>query len=248
MRFLVANTVTPNDPATFATIESKIPDVYKNTRNQLARVARPRIVKSHEYFDPRYQRVIYIVRDPRDIVVSYYHFHRKTRKIEDSYPLDRYVSRFVQGDVDEYGAWDENVASWLGPRYGKSTFLLLRYEDLQDNPAPELVKIARFLGLSRTPLEVTKAIELSSADRMRKLEQNQAHIWINTENTRKDIPFIRTAKSGGWKSSLSEASVAEIESAWGPMMRTLGYSLVNNSDKSSFSGEWLAVGGRNLKI
>src|SRR5258708_14179652 len=159
MRFLIANIVDPKDPATFANIEREIPDVYKNTRNQLARVARPRIVKSHEYFDPRYKRVIYIVRDPRDVVVSYYHFHRKTRKIEDGYPLDRYVARFIAGEVDEYGAWEENIASWFGTRHGKSTFLLSRYEDLLENPAPELLQIACFLGLTRSPSDVARAIE-----------------------------------------------------------------------------------------
>ena len=69
------------------------------------------------------------------------------------------------------------------------------------------------------------AIEQSSADRMRGLEQEQAHLWASTRETRKDKPFVRSAKSGGWKAELSEASVAEIESAWGGLMRDIGYEL-----------------------
>jgi len=45
-----------------------------------------RIIKSHEYFDPRSKKVIYIVRDPRDVALSYYDFSRKYRQIDDSYP------------------------------------------------------------------------------------------------------------------------------------------------------------------
>src|SRR5438270_3115078 len=235
MRFLIANLVNSDDPATFANIELRIPDVYKNNRKQLARVPRPRIVKSHEYFDPRYKRVIYVVRDPRDVVISYYHFHRKTQKIPDGYPMDQYVSRFIVGDVDEYGSWDENIGSWLGTRYGTESFLLLRYEDLLKAPAVELSKIAAFLGLSRSAGDIAKVIELSSADRMRQLEQDQAHIWINTEKTRKDIPFVRNAKSGGWRANLPDHLVERIERAWGPLMRRLGYELVHDVDENAFN-------------
>jgi hypothetical protein len=40
------------------------------------------------------------------------------------------------------------------------------------------------------------------------------------------MPFIRSAKSGGWKAELPAASVAEIESAWGGLMREMGYELL----------------------
>jgi len=62
-RFLLANLVYCNEDITFSNIERKIPDPSMVTRADLERVPRPRIVKSHEYFDPRYKRVIYIVLD-----------------------------------------------------------------------------------------------------------------------------------------------------------------------------------------
>jgi hypothetical protein len=231
-RFLIANLVYPEEVATFANIEWKVPDTCKNTRNQLRSVARPRIVKSHEYFDPRYGKVLYIVRDPRDVVVSYYHFHRKKKVIEDGYPMDVYVSRFIAGDLDEYGSWKDNVVSWLATREGTRNFLLLRYEDLLENPSRELSKIAAFLGLSRTCAEVTRAVALSSAEEMRKLEARQGDVWVNTKNTRMDIPFVRSATSGRWKSSLPPELATEIESVWGPTMRVLGYSLLGDLHKS----------------
>jgi hypothetical protein len=225
-RFLVANLIYPEEPVTFANVEGKIPDVYKNTRNQLLRTPRPRILKSHEYFDPRYKKVIYIVRDPRDVAVSHYHFARKYKKIEDDYPLERYIARFIAGEVDDYGSWKDNLASWLATRQGDGSFLLLRYEDMLEHTAAELARVASFLGIERSPEQVSRAVELSAADRMRDLEKKQAGTWVNTRKTRPDIPFVRAAQSGEWRSSLPPNLAAAIETAWGPLMESLGYERV----------------------
>jgi len=224
-RFLVANLIHRDEAVTFANIESIVPDCVKNTRRQLARIPRPRIVKSHEYFDSRYRKVMYIVRDPRDVVVSYYHFHLKTRVIADGYPLEVYVSRFIAGELDGYASWRDNVVSWLATRQHSESFLFLRYEDMMEDPVAELRKIAAFLGLERTPEELARAVERSSAERMRELERKQADVWVNTKKTRKDIPFVRTATTGGWKQTLPATLAGKIESAWGPTMQDLGYAL-----------------------
>jgi hypothetical protein len=231
-RFLVANLLHPEEPVTFANIERIVPDNVMNTRKELARIPRPRIVKSHEYFDCRYKKVIYIVRDPRDIAVSYYHYHLKTRVIEDGFPLEQYVGRFLRGEVDAYASWNENVLSWVATRGDSPNFLLLCYEDMMADPLTELRKIAAFLGLERSEEQLARVIERSSADRMRELEKKEANVWINTKKTRKDIPFVRTAKSGGWKESLPADLVRQIESAWGDTMQKLGYELSTSSSKA----------------
>src|SRR4051794_3610937 len=63
-RFLIGNLLSPNSPVTFANVESRIPEIYLCTDQQLRELAKPRIMKSHEYFDPRYKKIIYLVRDP----------------------------------------------------------------------------------------------------------------------------------------------------------------------------------------
>jgi sulfotransferase family protein len=224
-RFLVANLVYPSQSVTFANIEQLIPDCEAMSSRYVKRVARPRIIKSHEYFDPRYKKVIYIVRDPRDVALSYYDFSRKYRHIEDSYPLTSFVSDFVAGRLSsfDWGTWGENVASWFYTRNGRPEFLLLRYEDMLSDTLSELAKVARFLNIDPTPDRLANAVERSSADRMRKLEASQGEQWVSTKNKRSDIPFVRTASSGLWKEKLPPTSIAEIESAWGPLMRELGY-------------------------
>jgi len=227
-RFLVANLLHPERAAEFASINDVIPGIDVVSKTALGRMPRPRILKSHQYFDPRYPRVIYIVRDPRDVAVSQFHFHRKRRVVGDDCSMDTFVAGFVEpGAASSYSSWGEHVGSWLAARCGQPRFLLLRYEDMIANTSRELAKIAGFLELSATPELLAQAVERSSADRMRKLEKAQAQTFASTRNTRQDIAFVRTAGSGGWRSELPVASVIEIEKAWGGLMSWLGYPPVH---------------------
>ena len=224
-RFLLANVLRPGEVVDFSNVNGIIPGPDVTSNRELLAMARPRVVKSHQYFDPRYPRVIYIVRDPRDVAVSQYHFQRKRRLFGDDYPIQDFVARFIAGKTCDYASWGEHVASWVSTRGGQSGFLLVRYEDMLQDTARELSRMANFLGLDSSPGSIAEAVARSSADRMRKLEQSQAQLFAITKDTRPDVPFVRNAKSGGWRSSLPGTEVAEIEKAWGPLMRSLGYEL-----------------------
>jgi Sulfotransferase domain len=230
-RFLIANLVHPEKTITFANIESLIPDTSSISSRALKRISRPRIIKSHDYFDHRYPKVIYIVRDPRDVALSYYDFQRKYRHIEDKHPLERYVDDFVNGRLisASWGTWAENVGSWMAARGHTENFLLLRFEDMLEDTQRELVRVAQFLNLAVTSETLERAIVNSAADRMRQMEKQEEGQWVATKKHRKDIPFVRVAKSGGWKTNLPAPCVMQIEAAWGELMSSLGYSLVSMS-------------------
>jgi hypothetical protein len=226
-RFLVCNLINPDDPVNFAQLESRIPEIYDVTDRNLRAFPRPRIIKSHECFDPRYKKIVYIVRDPRDVLISYYEFQLKRRVISDELSLEDFVPRFMESEIEpKTGSWRDHVVSWTATRGGQKNFLLLRYEDMLADTQKESTKIAAFLGLDSSPERIARAVALSSADRMRKLEKEQSRQWKETKKTRQDKPFVRKAASGGWKSILSERSVTHLESAWGDVMRSAGYKLV----------------------
>jgi hypothetical protein len=233
-RFLIANLVYPGTPADFSNINRLTPDPEACTKRELARMPRPRIIKSHQYFDPRYRRVIYVVRDPRDVALSQFHFHRKRGLIDDGYPPEKFVARCVAGEIGPYGSWGENVASWLATRQNRPGFLLLRYEDMLANTAQELSKVAVFLGVNADAERIAMAVRRSDAGAMRKLEEAQAKQWSTTRDTRQDIPFVRAAKAGGWKAGLPEAAVAQLEDAWGHLMVDLGYELLFPEKAAAF--------------
>src|SRR5712691_2091969 len=145
-RFLLANLMHQGQPITFANIESRIPEIYFNPDHVMRNLTRPRILKSHECFQPHYPWVVYIVRDPRDVAVSFYHHNVKAGNIVDEYPMEEFIPRFIAAEFDtKWGSWADNVMSWRCMRHNDSRFLLLRYEDMKLNPAGELARLALFL-------------------------------------------------------------------------------------------------------
>ena len=233
-RFLIANLRFPEHHPNFGNIDELIPAPLATTHRKLNRVPRPRIIKSHDCFDPRFKKVIYIVRDPRDVVLSQYHFHRKRELVQDASSIEAFTQRFLAGETAEYGSWGDHVTTWLGTSRNKPAFLLIRYEDLVADTYRELSKIASFLKVAASPDQIALAVARSSSDEMRKLEKKQVQNSVLTRG-RQDIGFVRSAKSGEWKQALPEHCVEAIEHAWGNVMTQVGYELVGKRNVKSMA-------------
>jgi hypothetical protein len=109
-RFLIANLVFPDENVDFTNIEKLIPDATSQSNLTLKRTPRPRIINTHEYFDHRYPKTIYIVRDPRDMALSYYEFHRRYMRIDDSVTFEAFVTDVVSGRLkSEWGIWGRQL-------------------------------------------------------------------------------------------------------------------------------------------
>lgn len=257
VRFLLCNLLSPERCDSLESVERMSPDIYQFRYDDFCTLPRPRLIKSHEGFDPRYRRVIYIVRDPRDVAISLYYFLRKRRTIPDTLLLPDYArDGFVRG-LGSGITWRQHVGSWLvnptsfaklsnlggqaessshhlrledlGARGHGRQFLLVRYEDLFTDPFAWLTRIAGFLNLNFSPQQISNAVERSSAEKMRRLEEREKATWILTKGTRQDIKFIREARSEQWRTKLPPESVAAIERAWGDVMQLLGYPVTTFS-------------------
>lgn len=93
------------------------------------------IVKTHDIeFDQ--EPTIYIVRDGRASVVSYYHFCRR-------FEFERSLESIIEGDTP-FGSWSSHFRGW-NPQARANT-LLLRFEEVIAHPEETIAQLAQFLG------------------------------------------------------------------------------------------------------
>jgi hypothetical protein len=202
---------------TFFNLHGFIPDIHASRFLAPHRFAAPqfRMIKSHSRFNVDYLRTFYLVRDPRHVMVSYHIFLRQTGWFDGS------LEEVVKHETFGIDAWHRHVSGWLNGVPASRSFALLRYEDLLADPGKELRAIYKLVGFELSDDIVAKAIERSSIERMRSLEEE-----ANARHPAKTrMEFVRREGVGGARSRLPDEVVEHIERAAGPLMRRLGYQL-----------------------
>ncbi len=106
--------------------------------------------------------VVYLVRNPLDIAVSYSEF--RGRDVDATIKLmnlsGRILPRSKSTSYQLIGSWAENVESWT--RKPHKRLLIVRYEDLLENPLTEFKRIVRFLRMKVTDEAIERAQQLSA--------------------------------------------------------------------------------------
>uniref|UniRef100_A0AAY5ET15 Sulfotransferase n=1 Tax=Electrophorus electricus TaxID=8005 RepID=A0AAY5ET15_ELEEL len=73
-------------------------------------------------------KIIYITRDPRDVLVSSFHFHRMANFLDNPGTFEEFAAKFLAGKVF-YGKWADHVKSWRNPDIG-DRILYIKYEEM----------------------------------------------------------------------------------------------------------------------
>lgn len=178
-------------------LQDLVPDVhYKRYYN---RFAKEMIFKSHFLPRSNYHRVIYLARDGRDVMVSYYHYlNALGHKFKDLNNLILCQDRIFPS------SWSAHVQSWLENPYG-AEMLIIRYEDLLSAPNESILKIVRFLSLDIPRSRIESAIERTSFNAMKIKERNSG--WEQSRNWPQDRHFVRRGTSGSYKDEMTQADL-----------------------------------------
>jgi len=102
------------------------------------------------------KKVIFLVRDPRDVIVSSYFEMNKRAKIFGDNPYEKRAP-FFEGSINDFiiqkqGGFDTIIQYyniWAENRHLPAGFLLIKYEDMHLNPQIQLRKVMNFIGLSK---------------------------------------------------------------------------------------------------
>lgn len=108
-----------------------------------------RFYKTHSVPDmlPRQCKFIYVFRNPKDVLVSYYHHLKSTNEFFGT--LDQFADAFVDGRVT-WGSWFNHMREWW-TMCKQSNVLSLSYEQISENFAGSLKAIAQFCEVDIDP-------------------------------------------------------------------------------------------------
>ena len=213
-------------PRIFFTHDSYIGDYTGNTETKA------------DYYG---KRIVFLVRDPRDIAVSAF-FQWKFRTDKQKRALH---SPFFEGrDLSVFdfamhpkGSLKKNIErmnSWNRARPSLGDMLVVRYEDLRAEPEEWLSKIADFIGYSANRQAIAEAVEYASLENMKKMEKtgsfgDKSRRFSSGKQSSSDAYKVRRGKVGGYRDYFTDEQLLEI----GEMVkRTLApdYGYTKNPD------------------
>lgn len=203
-------------------------------RAAAARAARPLYRKVHDAWTRTADGVplfppeatlgaLYIVRDPRDVAVSWAHFaavgldQTVTALCNPSVVLRAQPDRPALNFPQRLLCWSGHVRSWLDAP-GRPC-CLLRYEDMLADPAAALRRAAAYAGIPHDDAGILRAV---AATRFDALREHEARHGFDGGQPR-GVSFFRSGRAGGWRAALTAQQAARIYSFHQEMMERLGY-------------------------
>ncbi|MFZ0427365.1 MAG: sulfotransferase domain-containing protein [Acidobacteriota bacterium] len=212
-------------------IERLRPRVYGKFSSELKAEGDCRFVKVHDAWTllddgaplfPSVGRVLYIIRNPLDVAVSYAHFR--------ACPMDEIIRQMGDREAalcqkpdrlhlqlrQRLLSWSGHVRSWVD-RSGMP-LEVIRFEDMKSAPLETFERAVRFLGLDASRERILRALEYSSFDELRGQEEAAAF----RERGRGKV-FFRRGEVGAWRDELTPDQVRRILSDHQAVMARFGY-------------------------
>ena len=172
----------------------------------------PAVKPMHEKYDQfghgyAGQKVILLVRDPRDALVSRYHQHKDELGFGS---LERYVQESTElaDYIQFYNNWQTHPEA--------ADLLVVRYEDMKADTLRETSRVFAFLDLPIAPDEMEQAIAHASFQNMRKMElKGGERVGIGVMSARDvnqpDSFKVRKGAVGGYRAELPTGLIAAID-------------------------------------
>lgn len=191
MQSLIASLSYGLDPrvADDVLIQDLTPDLHQARWHK--RYGEAMCFKSHMFPRRDFRRAIYLVRDGRDVMVSYYHFRK-------AWGFGGSLMDLIDEEHPEYGSWTDHVNAWLDNPHG-AEILYLRYEALLANTPSALGRVCDFLGLQRSAADLSEAADRCSFKNMRAKEDR---VGRPNKHWPRDKKFMRRGVAGSYQDEM----------------------------------------------
>jgi hypothetical protein len=162
---------------------------------------------------------VYIVRDPRDVAVSY--ARHLGRSLDETIAMMANPATMVGGDdsnvLEIIASWSIHIHFWT--RHPNARLHVTRYEDMLADPTAAFGDIVRFLGQEPPPGQLARAIAFSAFDVLRAQEDAAGFV----ERPTAAPAFFREGTAGRWRDILTAAQASRIERDHAREMARFGY-------------------------
>jgi len=228
----------PGGQITVANIGDFVPGIHGDDLRILKyrSLPDPRVFRNEFPNHPNlYPRTVYMVRDPRSVLVSYYHHYRVTTD-DTAMSLDAFVAKYLaDGPILTWEPglvrWDAQVAEWTDPAR-EASVMVVTYEALHQDRRAVLERVTRFCRIPFAEAAVAAAVQRGSFQAMRSEEERvgaQAYLLDGGEAYReakgRTGRFFRQGRTDGWEDELPASARKAIEREFRPVMEALGYSV-----------------------
>jgi hypothetical protein len=194
-------------------VSDLIPDVHLKQVYQ--RYQTPMFFKSHHLPRPEYRRVIYIMRDGRDVMTSYYHYLQALT----GNSMD-FLKMVGCGGQLYPCQWHEHVKAWRENRF-RAAILTVKYEDLHADILGEMRRVCEFVGIERNPEHILRFARETEFEKMQRKEA-RLQDYLNPLWPRQKR-FRRRGKVGSFKDEMPPPVLEACLAASGPMLQICGY-------------------------
>lgn len=169
------------------------------------------------------QRAIYLVRDPRSVVLSLSKFYGLStlQAVDAMQNLEFQISKEDQNQIPQMlSSWSNHVASWT--QITSFPVHVVRYEDLCEDTLKELEEIITFMGVEFDKERGKKAVEAAKLAQMQKKEKAEGFAEYPADVSAQRGAFFG---EGGtrWKDELGPKWIRLIERDHKEVMKLLGY-------------------------
>ncbi|MDH3732458.1 MAG: sulfotransferase domain-containing protein [Gemmatimonadota bacterium] len=188
----------------------------------------PRVFRNEYPLHARaYPRILYLVRDPRAVLVSFWHMYRVLFD-DRTTGIGSFVEQYMYGSGC-FRYWNKHLIRWdhqvrrNSRRAARSgNVLVVRYEDLVLDREDELRRIVSFLDLDADDRRLSEVAERGSFDAMRRVEERHG-AEAYEGRARGEGRFIRKGRIDGWRDEMDEAIAGQVASTFASAMRLVGY-------------------------
>uniref|UniRef100_M3XGW3 Sulfotransferase n=2 Tax=Latimeria chalumnae TaxID=7897 RepID=M3XGW3_LATCH len=147
-------------------------------------------------------KVIYVARNPKDLLVSYYHFHSFCRVLEIPQSFDEFLDKFLSGAV-YCSSWFDHIKEWYSHK-DEFDFLYITYEEMIKDLRASVIKISNFVGKKLDDETLGIIVDQCTFKNMKSNSAANYEMITNCLDHNKGV-FLRKGTIGDWKNNFTVA-------------------------------------------